>query len=302
VAVTSDGGTSDGGADAGSSDAAADTGTTSDAGPAPIGIVQSYSGATWTANTLATGVQPRVVIAPTGATVLVNSPAGLIAYPVAGGAPTTIDPDGGVGMFTSDGLSVIYTTPANALKRSTIATPTPTTLAPTGFAGIRAKSPDDKWVLGYSMLASGDLSDLFLTSASAPGTPTTLSPGVTAGLFQSDGFTADSSRAIYYTDIANGVGNFFSVPSAGGTPTAVATNVWLHYAALAAKVVFNDNYDESTSTGDIRVVDTSQSSAPTLLVSLADDTFYIAGSKDKVVYTWSYIPGTMAGLWVTPIP
>jgi hypothetical protein len=316
--IIPDGGTGDAGVgdastadvgtgDVGTGDAVADTGTTDvanpDAGVVPTAIVQAYSGATWNAANIATNVQPRVAIAPNGMTVLVSAPAGLLAYPVAGGPPTIIDPAGGFGMFTNDSLSVIYTTPANVLKRSTIASPTPTTLAAMGIAGLRAKSPDEKWLLGYSAIDTiGDLSDLYLASATMTATPTTLSTAMTAGLFGSDGFTADSNHAIYYTDIASGVGNFFSVAASGGTPVALGTNVWLHYAATGSKVAFNDNYDDATHAADIRVADTAKSEPAKVVVTLADADFFIAGSKDKVVYAWKYLAGSMAGLWVTAVP
>jgi hypothetical protein len=297
VAPSADGGAGDAGAgDAGTSDGAA---------PLPA-TVQSYRGATWTATTLATNVQPRVVVSPTDTAVLVNAAAGLVVYPIAGGAGTTIDADGGVGMFTSDGLSVIYTTTASALKRVSLSAPTPVTLAASGIAGVRAKSGDDKWILGYTMIDTRqDLSDLYLASTTTPGAPTTLSTAMTAGLFTSDGFTTDSSHAIYYTDIdvTGGVGTFYAVPTSGGTPVTISTNVWIHHAALGAKVVFNDNYSQSLNASDIRVVDTSQSAAtPKLVVSLADPDYFLSGTKDKVVYTWSYLTSSMAGLWATVIP
>jgi hypothetical protein len=318
---TTDSGTADGGAtdgapmdgapdgapgDAGTSDTVSPDGTTdggsTDAGPTPMAMVQSFRGPSWTATTLATNVDPRVAIDPTGMTVLVSAPTGLVAYPIAGGTAAIIDPGGGFGIFTNDGLSVLYTTPANHLKRATVAAPSPITLATSGFAGFRAKSPDDKWVLGYTMPgARADVGDLYFASTSTPGTPMTLNTDFTAGLFGSDGFTADSSHAIYYTDItSDGVGNFFALSTAGGTPVALSTNVWVHYAALGSKVVFNDNYDSATA--DIRVVDTAQSAPAKVLVSLAGPDFFIAGSKDRIVYTWDYLAGPMAGLWVTPIP
>ena len=78
--------------------------------------------------------------------------------------------------------------------------------------------------------------------------------------------------------------------------------MWLHYAATGSKIVFNDNYDQGTDTADIRVVDTAQSAPATVLVSVAGSDFFIAESKDKVVYSWNYLAGSMAGLWVTAIP
>ena len=307
-AGATDGATIDGTSDAGSTDTASpDTGTadgaTTDAGPTPMAMVQSFRAPTWTPTTLATGVNPRVAVAPTGTAVLVSAPAGLTGYPIAGGASMLIDPAGGFGAFTNDGLSVLYTTPANELKRATLGAPSPTTLATSGFAGFRSKSPDEKWVLGYTMPgARADVGDLYLASTMTPGTPTTLNTDLTAGLFGSDGFTADSSHAIYYTDIAAGVGNFFALSTSGGMPKALSTNVWLHYAGLGSKVVFNDNYDSGNDTADIRVVDTAQAAPATVLVSVAGSDFFIAGSKDKVVYVWNYLAGSMTGLWVTPIP
>jgi hypothetical protein len=303
-ATTSDSATPDATSpDATSPDATRSAATRSAATSAPVAIVQSYSGATWMATTIASGVEPRVAISPNGATVLVSAPAGLLAYPTAGGTATTIDAAGGTGAFTSDSLSVIYTTPANALKRSTVASPNPTTLAATGFAGIRATSPDDKWILGYTTIDTrNDVSDLFLTSATAAAAPTTLSTATTAGLFGFEGFTDDSSHATYYTDIANGVGIFKSITSAGGTPITLGSNVWLHHAAKGSKVAFSDNYSDVDNSADIHVADTSQSGPPALVVSLADADFYVAGSKDKVVYAWKYLSGSMAGLWVTALP
>ena len=76
---------------------------------------------------------PRVAISPTGMNVLVSAPAGLLAYPIAGGAAATINPGWRLRYVHERRPSVLYTTPANALKRSTVASPSPTTLAPSGF-------------------------------------------------------------------------------------------------------------------------------------------------------------------------
>ena len=279
-------------------------GDSNDASTSAAAVVQAYGGESWTASTLATNVSPRVAIAPTGESVLVTGPTGLVAYSILGGNGTTIDGEGGFGSFTKDGLSVIYTTPNQALKRSTVDSPAPVVLAPYGFAGIRAISLDENWVLGYSVIdAQQDLSDLYLTSATAPGAVTTLSTAQTAGLFRSDGFTTDSTRAIYYTDIANGVGTFFSAPVTGGMSVALGTNVRGHYAGSEANVVFNASYDGdgATRTGEIRVAN-AQQTVSSVIVSFADADFFIAGTKDKVVYTWKHFEGEMVGLWVATIP
>src|SRR5689334_2621195 len=116
-------------------------GNGNDGSTTPAAVVQAYSGEGWTAYTLATNVSPQVAIAPTGASVLVTGPMGLVAYPVLGGSGTVIDGEGGFGSFTKDGLSVVYTTPNQALKRATIDSPAPVVLAPSGFVGVRAISP-----------------------------------------------------------------------------------------------------------------------------------------------------------------
>ncbi|MET0594184.1 MAG: hypothetical protein ABW133_15895 [Polyangiaceae bacterium] len=301
-ATSPDGGTNEAGAPV---DAQTEVGSP-EAGPSGANrsnaVVQTYSGEGWQTTTLATGVAPLLSVAPTGASVLVTGPQGLVVYPMLGGAGTIIDAEAGYGRFTRDGLNVVYATISGALKRSPIDSPATLVLVPYGFTGVRDVSPDEKWALVYSTIDTReDLSDLYLTSIFEPGAVTTLSQAQTAGLFRSDGFTQDSMFAIYYTDIADGLGTLHYAPVAGGAPTAWANNVWIHYAASFNTVVFNDNYDDVTGTGDIRVANAGQSFS-SIIVSLADLDFYIAGTRDKVVYTWKYQYGDSAGLWVATVP
>jgi hypothetical protein len=295
-------GATDGGPDEPSPDASSIDDAGRDALIPAAAVVQSFRAPDWTASTLATGVLPHVAVAATGESVLVGGPAGLVVYPFLGGAGTTVDEEGVWGRFTKDGLSVIYTTRAHALKRSTIASPAPVVLVESGFAGIRAISPDDNWVLGYETIdLELDLSDLYLTSAAAPGPVTTLSASPTAGLFRSDGFTTDSTRALCYTNVSNGLGTLISTPSAGGTPAVLAMGTWMHFVGSEAYVVFNNDYDPATQSAEIRAANAAQTIS-SVIVSLADAEFHVNGIRDKVVYTWKYVEGDMAGLWVQTIP
>lgn len=273
-----------------------------DASISAAAVVQAYSAPSWTPASIATSVAPRVSVSATGESVLVAGPLGLAIHPLLGGAATVIDPDGVWGRFTKDGKSVLYTTRSHALKRAAIAEPVPIVLVASGFAGIRAVSPDENWVIGYEAIdLELDLSDLYLTSATAPGPVTILSAAPTAGLFRSDGFTTDSTRALCYTDVSNGLGTLISTPSAGGAPAALAAQTWMHYVGSEAYVVFNNSYDKTTRTAEIRAANAAQTIS-SVVVSLADPEFYVNGIRDKVVYTWKYTGGEMAGLWVATIP
>lgn len=52
---------------------------------------------------------------------------------------------------------------------------------------------------------------------------------------------------------------------------------------------------------DLFTTDTSKAGAPTLLVSVADQAFFLTPAKDQVIYTWSYLSGAMAGLYALPL-
>src|SRR5689334_10885953 len=61
-------------------------GNNNDASTTASAVVQAFTGEGWPAITLANNVSPQVAIAPTGASVLVTGPTGLVVYPVLGGS------------------------------------------------------------------------------------------------------------------------------------------------------------------------------------------------------------------------
>ena len=215
------------------------------------------------------------------------------------------------GAFTGDGQHVVYVAGgAVSLAASTGGTPTPL-LAAAGYQGILALSPDDKWVLAGKTTAMdgvGDtLSDLFLGSITAAGAATAVASMPTAALF-GDPFTADSSHLVYTASVTNGTGTLTSVPTAGGSPVSLGSSIWTNSSSTAAKVVFSTNFTQGGGGGgngeaDLEAVDTSAAApAPTLLVTQADAFFYLDAAKSKVVYSWSYLPDSTAGVWVLPLP
>ncbi len=290
-----------------------DGGTTTD-----LGIVSSYAAASnWASATLATNVQTTYSVDRAGTSVVVNSAAGTQVYPVAGGGKgVTLDATGALGevtsrpgVFTSDGSHFLYTTDVQALNLAPIVFPPGTAspplqlAAPGTFGDIDAVSGDGNWLVGPLNVDpnSGD-TDLFLASATKPGTPIALSSATSAG-FNGDLFTADSSHVIYLTAIAQGVGTLNAAPVAGPTsnPTALGTNALQSLATTGAQVVFSANFNSTANTdngaADLFAVDTSTMAAPTLLVTQADPIFALNAEKTLVVYTWSYAPGANAGLW-----
>src|ERR1019366_1998081 len=71
------------------------------------GDVITFARPSWAKTTVAAGLYPYFVPDPPGTNLLIASAAGLQVFPVAGGAPTTIDANGQSGVFTSDGASVV---------------------------------------------------------------------------------------------------------------------------------------------------------------------------------------------------
>jgi hypothetical protein len=237
----------------------------------------------------------------------------LQAATLATGASVLIDATATTGVYTSDGQHVVYATSGGAINVAAITGGTPTTLvAAGGYAGVLALSPDNNWLLAYKSAMQdsvGDnLSDLYLASATTPGATTTISSTVTASLF-GDAFTTDSSHAIYSAAISNGSGTLTALKTAAGsTPSTLAMVDWTNASATGAKVVFNANDTQPAGCGgpggtaDLGSVDTSATTPATILVSQADTNFFLTKAKDKVVYSWSYLTNSTAGVWVLPVP
>ena len=131
----------------------------------------------------------------------------------------------------------------------------------------------------------------------------TLTAQTTGGIF-GDAFTADSTHALFLSSVNQGTGtlNAAAVGSAGN-PTALGANAIADFATTTAQVVFNANcngtVNNSNGAADVFAVDTSQTTAPTVLVTQADPTIALNAEETLVVYTWSYVPTDTAhaGLW-----
>jgi hypothetical protein len=244
---------------------------------------------------------------PNGTMVVTGTDAGSVVVPIGGGTPAIIDPSGTGGSVIGNGQAVVYGTKSGALRRSPVSDPAPMTLVQSGFGGLYALSPDENWLLYYTSLNSQQyVSDLYLASASAPGSPTTLSSSETARVF-GDAYTLDSSHAMYFTDIepSLNVGTLHAMALDGsGQQLVLGQLAWLSMAGQGDRVVFNDGFTLNGGRGraDIRVVDFSKGNAASLIVSQADSEIEMSPARDAVVYTWSLDGGARAGLYVAAIP
>jgi len=266
--------------------------------------LSSFAASTWAKMDLATNVT-NYWATDWVSKVLTTDGAGVVVIPVAGGTATTIDAAGFLGTLTPDGNAALYSTKSGEMRRSLVTSPAPTTLVASGFGGFWSLSPDQKWTIYFGDFGS-DGTDLFLTSAVSPTTPTTLS-AVATGTVSGDGFTLSSSHALFTTTIDpcnHGVGTLQALAIGTTSPRSLGQRVWADWALIDSKILFNDNFapDNAMRFGraDIEWVDLAQAAAPTRLVDRADAV--IGLTKDKLVYVWSAQPGPLAGLYVTPLP
>jgi hypothetical protein len=294
-----------------------------DAGPTSTATIEAFSGPGWaTATTISTTAFSSFAGDAAGTQLLYVSTAGLEVASLATGASTKIDATGTGGTFTSDGSRVVYATSAGDVAvASTGATPAPKTLIVGGFGGVLALSPDNNWLLAYKTQATdpntgGPLADLYLASTTPatepPGVATTLSSAASAGLFGVP-FTADSSHVLFAenvivgsgTNLSDGTRSFTVAPTSGGVPVAKGAVNWLYVPTTTSKVLFNANYTTEAQgqggSADLLYFDTAAAASPKLIATQADAFFYVTAAKDKVVYSWSYLPDSLAGIWVYPL-
>jgi hypothetical protein len=275
-------------------------------GGATSATISSFTTASWRQTDLVTGAADSFVTDPGGTIVLTATSAGTVVVPIAGGAPTIIDPAGSTGVLVANGQSAIYGAAKDELRRSPVSSPSPTTLVGSGVGGLYGVSPDENFVLYYKQMDSVDLlSDMYLASATKPGTPMTLSATPTAGVF-GDAFTTDGSHALYFAavDQATETGTLDALAFGSDAPTALTNSGYEAWATTGAKIVFSDHYTWTGSRGhtDVRTVDTSGSAEATLIVNQADSEVFLSPERDQVVYTWSLEDSPRAGLYVAPIP
>ncbi len=267
----------------------------------------------WAGTDLVTDAQNYWWTDAAGDKVFVSKSPGVFVVPTGGGTPETIDANGFLGVLTSDGKTALYSTMSQGLRRSPVSAPSPVTLVDKGFGGIWALSPDEAWLLFFYNLGSNG-GDMFLSSTSVPGTPTTLSQAVTSAV-SGDAFTADSHYALYVgsLDVCTSAGTLTAVPVSGGAPITLGERAWADHAAGGSRVVFVDDFSP-TSVGaaaatdmrygraDVELVDLAKGSTVTRLVDQADAVVALSPAQDSLVYTWSAEAGAKAGLYVLPLP
>jgi hypothetical protein len=274
-------------------------------GAGPSSTITSFRSPAWTRADLI-GNAANAWSADTAATmVLVSTDNGILVVPIGGGAGTTIDPAGFMGQLIAGGQTALYSTTSDALRRSSTATPSPTTLAPS-FGGFYAVSPDQSSVLFYQNSTSTG-TDVYLASTVTPGAPLTVSATPT-GAVNGDAFTADSTHALYSTsnDVCTGSSTFNAFSVSGAASVLLGRDVWGDWSATGGTVVFNDNY---VATGglrfgraDIESVNLATGTTPVRVVAQADAVIDLTPARDAMIYSWSVEPGSLAGLYVTPIP
>jgi hypothetical protein len=289
--------------------------TAADAGFATATLA-SYAGPSWEPVTLSGGVYPGFLVSPSNTEVLVGAPDGLELYSVTGGGPTMVDPLGSLAAaFTNDSKSIVYSAidsatdgDAGSVKRATVGpSPNPVSLAPSIFEGVTAISPDNTWALGfegYNM--NTENTDLYVLSTTAPGAARAI-VSTQSVFYGAANFTADSSYVVYISQAPSGLTYPLSAAkTSGGAPTMIAAASYDVQPTSGAKVIFDDNFVANQvaggGTADIHGQDLSQSAPSTLLVTQADALFFLSPDKTHLVYSWSYAPGPLAGVWVMPVP
>jgi len=238
-----------------------------------------------------------------GTHVLASLANGIVVAPIGGGNPMTLDANGFLGTFGDNGQAVFYSTHSNAFRRSPPTTPAPVTLVPSAFGGVWSFSPDQKWVLFFSNFGATGY-DAYLASAATPSPVTTLWPTATGAVLGA-AFTADSSHALFVTNIdpcvSSGTLHAFAV---GGGDTVLGHGVFADWAIGGARVLFSDAYAITGGLrfgrADIELVDLAQSPTPTKLVSRADAVFGLSPAADQLIYSWS-VRSAEAGIYVMPV-
>jgi hypothetical protein len=274
-------------------------------GAGPSSTISSFRSPAWTQADLMGSAENIWSADTAGTMVLVSTGGGVQVVPIGGGAAKTIDPSGFIGQLIAGGQTAVYGTTSGALRRSSTVTPSPTTLAPS-FGGFYAVSPSQDTVLYYETTTSAG-SDAYLSSTLAAGTPVTVSSKA-SGAVLGDAFTMDSTYALYSSgsDVCTGSASFSAFPVSGAPAILLGHGVWGDLSGAGATVVYNDNY---IATGglrfgraDIESVNLATGTQPTLLVSQADAVFDLTPARDKVIYSWTVQPGTLAGLYVLSLP
>jgi hypothetical protein len=275
----------------------------------PVGTLALYVGGGGAGMTLSTSADLSS-LQSAGASVLYNAPAGLMLANATTGATTLIDATGGTSAaFTHNGQSLVYVTTDGAIRRSSIASPSPATLvAAGGFDSLSPTSSDDRWLLASNMRdPNTGNSDIYVASATTAGSATAIL-GSATGTFYGSPFTADSSRVLYVDNAMNGAGDYHVAPTTGGPAIKLASRMWIGFATTGTRVVFEDGFVpgvglNTQGVADIRSVDVSAASpAPALLVNQADPGLFFTSARDRLIYSLTSCARGSEGIWVMAAP
>jgi hypothetical protein len=268
--------------------------------------IAAYAGAAFTQTVIGTfnsmNVPYFMPVDPKGTQMLLaGQSGGLALYPIAGGAPKTVDANGvsGTAQFASDAGDIVYSTSGGAVNRYSATTGTTTALLATGNYALQTLSKDGTWMqLSQNVDPMTGGTDVFLASATTAGMATSLWPMLTAS---ASGFTSDSKYEFFATAGAMAMtSDLYSSPVSGGAPSKLATIAGA--VALPGSVIaIADNYTMSSGTADIEVVDMSNPTAKKTLVTQADPNLNVAATN-QIVYSWYCQLNSMAGIWVAPPP
>jgi hypothetical protein len=235
-----------------------------------------------------------------------------------GGTPTMITSDpvlGEVGLINPAGNNIVWVTTTKKLMRLDVSQPSQSPVEITsGLAtelsggGLLAISPDFAWgVVAKQFSSQAQATDVILTSLTTAGQVTPLVTTATGAIF-GEGFTKDSTRVLYYTDVVDGAGTLHSKPVAGGADVVLASDVWLEYPGVNNKVLFTDRHHDGANGGlvDLKWIDASGGTATLVSTNIDDDPR--AGVPEltrdgrNFIYTYSGRPSTAVGIYVFPVP
>jgi hypothetical protein len=233
--------------------------------------------------------------------------------PITGGAPTIISATdtvrGELGLINPAGTNILWVTESKKLMRLDVSSSgqTPVTLT-TGVEALLTIAPNYETVIVAKTVDSqtGN-SDVHLVSATQANQVTTLVSTATGAIFGA-GYTPDSSRVLYYTDVVDGAGTMHSKPVAGGADVVLAMDVWLEYPAANGKVLFTDRYHDGAQGGlvDLKYIDATGGTATLVSTNIDDDPQGglpdLTRDGSKLIYTYSGRPASAQGIYVYSVP
>jgi hypothetical protein len=267
-------------------------------GPAPIETVATFTGAGFTQKVVGTfdsmKISNVIQIDPKGTQMLLPGAPGIALYPIAGGAPTIVDPNGVAGseIFATNG-DIVYSKAAGGVSRYLATSAMTAPLLATGSYTAQSLSPDGKWMqLSQNMDQLSGRSDVFIASATTAGSATNEWMMTTA---YTAGFTTDSRFEVFSTTTGTMTSDLYASPVSGGAATKVAT-VWGAAALPGSVIAISDNYT-AAGFADIDLIDLANPTAKKTLVTQADPNVKLTPTN-QLVYSWYCQPSSMAGIWV----